>query len=101
MFSTVRRPKLPCDYIPKAYGKLQCENSINWTRYCHLMNCAFLQVTDWKLYQEIDKDSTVYALMTSTEFVSNGQRRDRLMLKLQILANQSEANNLKTIKPSH
>ena len=52
--------------------------------HCHLMNCAFLLATDWRLYQEIDKDSTVYALMTSTEFVSDGQRQDRLMLKFQI-----------------
>jgi hypothetical protein len=33
----------------------------------------------------IGKDNTVYALMTSTEFVSDGQRRDRLMLKSQII----------------
>jgi hypothetical protein len=49
------------------------------------MNCTFLQVTDWRLFQEIDKDSTAYALMTSTEFVSDGQKQDRLMLKLQII----------------
>jgi hypothetical protein len=76
---------LPCDYVPEAYGKLQRENSINWTLYCHLMNCAYLPATDWKLYLEIDKDSTVFALMTNTEFVSDGQRRDRLMLKSQIV----------------
>jgi hypothetical protein len=85
MFSTVRRPKLQCDYALKAYGKLQPENLTNWTLYCHLMNCAYLLATDWKLYLEIDKDSTVYALMTNTEFVSDGQRRDRLMLKSQII----------------
>jgi hypothetical protein len=85
MFLTVRRPKLPCDYVPKAYGKSRRENSINWTLSCFLMNCAFLLVTDWKLYLEIDKESTVYALMTNTEFVSDGQRWDRLMLKSQII----------------
>ena len=85
MFSTVKRPKLQCDYAPKAYGKLQRENSISWTLYCHLMNFAYLLATDWKLYPEIDKDSTVYALMTNTEFVSDGQRRDRLMLKSKII----------------
>jgi len=85
MFSTAKQPKLPCDYAQKAYGKLQLENSINWTRYCHLMNCAFLLATDWGRYQEIDEDNTAYALMTSIEFVSDGQRRDRLMLKLQII----------------
>jgi hypothetical protein len=72
MFSTVRRPKLQCDHAPKAYGKLQRENSINWTLYCHLMNFAYLLATHWKLYLEIDKDSTVFALMTNTEFVSDG-----------------------------
>jgi hypothetical protein len=36
------------------------------------MNYAFLLATDWRLYQEIDKDSTVYALMICTEFVSDG-----------------------------
>ena len=85
MFSTARQPKLLCDYAPKAFGKSQSENSINWTLYCHLMNCAFPLATDWRRYQEIDKDSTVFALMTSTEFVSDGQRWDRLMLKLQII----------------
>jgi hypothetical protein len=85
MFLTVRRPKLPCDYVLKASGKSRRENSINWTLYCHLMNFTFLLATDWKLYLEIDKDSTVYALMTNTEFVSDGQRRDRLMLKSQII----------------
>jgi hypothetical protein len=49
------------------------------------MNFTFLLATDWKLYLEIDKDSTVYALMTNTGFVSNGQRLDRLMLKSQIV----------------
>jgi hypothetical protein len=49
------------------------------------MNCTFLPAIDWKLYQGIDKDSTVYALMTNTEFVSDGQRRERLMLKSQII----------------
>jgi hypothetical protein len=49
------------------------------------MNYAFHPVTDWKLYLEIGKDSTAYALMTNTEFVSGGQRRDRLTLKSQII----------------
>jgi len=76
--------KVAMRLCPKSLWILQRENSINWTLHCHLMNCAFLLATDWRLYQEIDKDSTVYALMTSTEFVSDGQRQDRLMLKFQI-----------------
>ena len=37
------------------------------------------------LCQEIEEDNTAYVLMTNIEFVFNGQRWDRLMLRSQII----------------
>ena len=55
-----KQPNPLCGYAQKIFGKLRSESSISLILFLPSMSFVYHLVIDWRLYQEVAKDSTVY-----------------------------------------